>query len=70
MPKEVSKLKTKMPAKPDWLCVNSCINFPLSQENLKQLAEACTEIGDMGTPYASVEVFFTGGRDIMLVISA
>ena len=70
MPKELLKLKTSMPAKPDWLCVNSCINFPLSQEDITQLAEACAKIGEMGTPHASVEVFFTGGRDIMLVISA
>ena len=70
MATQILKLKTAMPAKPDWLQVNSSINFPLDQENIAQLAEACTKIGDMSASYASVEVFFTGDRDILLVISA
>ena len=70
MPKEVLRLKTNMPAKPDWLCVNTCINFTLNQEDVKLLAAACTEIGDISTPFACVEVFFIGGRDVILVISA
>ena len=63
-------LKTKMPSKLDRLCVNSGISFPLNQEDVNLLAEACAEIGDSVKSYASVEVFFTGGRDIKFVISA
>ena len=70
MAAEILKLKAEMTAKPDWLHVNSSITFPLSQENIGQLAEACAKISDMGTQYASVEVFFSGGRDIVLVFSA
>ena len=69
MQKKTVRVQSKMPARPDWVRVNSTISFPLRSVPIKKLAEAFLEAQEAKVSYANVEVSFTGGLDIMLEVS-
>ncbi len=70
MAEEIVRIHIEMPALPDWVETNSAINFPLTYEDINALAEACAEIQSRDMEYTEAQVYFTGERDIVFILSA
>ncbi len=69
MTKKMVRIVSQMPARPDWVKVNSTISFPLRNDHITKLAESFSEATKGGVKYANVEVSFTGSLSVTLEIS-